>query len=639
MKERLEPGDHPEDSSDEVTRVLRETFSNEVPERLDQRMTAMLSNFRQDLEHHPYVQRLRAKEDRTALSRPWPFFINAGRFALLASAVFLLFVFLESMFVGKGAPTWADIAERFRSVKSYSVVIYAKEDTFSTPEQYELWVHSDGRKRMRAGSRVLFATDEEVTRVFDLENRRETEPEVQSVQILQVMGAKGGFSLETLMEAFCGDWIESTPMINAEAVISEDLVVFDVGQPGSPDWLRVWALRESRLPVQMRGWEPKDGECVDFFFSYSAEQPSEFFDPDAFATKLQDPTQSKWSLAYASLDDPGGRQVQSNSIHEEGAFSTVTTTLDGKPWSLGEHRGKAILVGFWNTGSGFDSEDWWKETHAEFGNRDDFVMVGVALDPEAEPVRRYVESEGIKWLQLHEPGKGYKNSLSQAFGNAGGSSTWLIWKSGEIERLGHGGAQVRAALTGLSYETHSDLTWRISHRIGDGNGMTKDEVRNLCGPPNKIEPQAEGETWLYSLVKRDQSKTYEVSLTFDRSGKNTNLISQHRILNAAVAKISISEDYWGREIGPKLDRELLRKDYKYGVAMVAKRGNTWTVIGGGHPWTEVEPGKEYLRQMEPGSYDFSMVISDKQTFENVQEIPLRAGVELAAGETREVRFD
>ncbi|MCG3195980.1 MAG: hypothetical protein HUU16_13355 [Candidatus Omnitrophica bacterium] len=639
MNEHLESADHPEDSSDEVTRVLRETFSNDIPEGLDRRMTAMLSSFRKDLEHHPYVSRLRAKEARSMPSWPWPSFLNAGKLALLGAVVFLLFVIVESTFVGKGVPTWADIEERFRSVKSYSVVIYAREDTFAPTIQYELWVNSDGRKRLRTGSQVLFATGEEVTRVFDLENRRETKPEVQAVQILRFMAAKGGFSLETLMRAFSGDWVESTPKVNADAVISEDLVVFDVEQPGSPDWLRVWALRGSRLPIQMRGWEPKDGECVDFFFSYSAEQPSEFYDPEAFATKLQDPTQSKWGLAYASLDDPGGRQVQSDSINEECAFSTVTMTLDGKPWSLGEHRGKAILVGFWSTDSGFDYEDWWKETYAEFGDREDFVMVGVALDLEAGPVRDYIRAKGIKWVQLHEPGKGYKNSLSQSFGVTGGSSTWLIWKNGEIEPLGHGGDQVRAALLGLSYETHSDLTWRISHRIGDGKGMTKDEVRNLCGPPDKIEPQVEGETWLYELEKQDHSKTYEVSLTFDGSGKNTNLISQHRILNAAVATISISEDYWARAIGPKLDRGLLLKDHKYGVAMVAKRGNTWAVIGGGHPWTEVEPGKEYLRRLDPGAYDFSIVISDKQTYQNVQEIPLREGVELVAGETLEVRFE
>jgi len=353
---------------------------------------------------------------------------------------------------------------------------------------------------------------------------------------------------------------------------------------------------------------------------------------------LQDATVDKPSLAYAFLKDPGGRQVQSKSINELLAYSTVTRTLNGEPWSLGDHRGKVALVGFWDTAHGFDYEQWWKETYKEFGDRDDFVMVSVALDAEAEPVRNYCENKGIGWLQLHEPGKRYKNTLYQAFGADPTRTLWLIWKNGEMERLQNGGSQVRAALLGLTYETQWDIAWRISHRNGEGNGMTREEARSLCGEPDVIDSKGEYETWSYKLPSEDETAVSDVTLSFDSEGKNTNHTSQRRILNPAVAKVSINESYWKNQIEPKLDRGLLQQGDKYGIAILAKSGNKGVIIGGGHPWNEVEPGKEYLRPMNPGTYDFYIVVSDKQTFQAAQEILLRERVDLATGE-REVRFD
>jgi len=57
-------------------------------------------------------------------------------------------------------------------------------------------------------------------------------------------------------------------------------VVFDVELPGTPEWVRIWALRESRLPVRIRVWDPRDGETTDAVFEYSREQADEFFDPE-----------------------------------------------------------------------------------------------------------------------------------------------------------------------------------------------------------------------------------------------------------------------------------------------------------------------------------------------------------------------
>ena len=113
--------------------------------------------------------------------------------------------------------------------------------------------------------------------------------------------------------------------------------------------------------------------------------------------------------------------------------------------------------------------------------------------------------------------------------------------------------------------------------------MTREEVSSLCGEPDVIGSKGEYETWSYKLPSEDETAVSEVSLTFDSQGINTNISSQRRILNPAVAKVSISESYWKNRIEPKLDRGLLRQDEKYGIAILAKSGKWVVIIGGGHP--------------------------------------------------------
>ena len=80
---------------------------------------------------------------------------------------------------------------------------------------------------------------------------------------------------------------EVTPNINSDAMISEDMLVFDLDSTISPEWMRIWALRESKLPVRLRMWDPRDGECMDVFVTYEKQQPAEFFDHQKYEQLLK----------------------------------------------------------------------------------------------------------------------------------------------------------------------------------------------------------------------------------------------------------------------------------------------------------------------------------------------------------------
>ena len=117
---------------------------------------------------------------------------------------------------------WASIAERFRSVPFFKATMYMKENALDRPVQIELWRNSQGLARIRYGNQIVFAKDGKVIQAFDLESKSQTEPHGMLVGILAMLGADK-FSLETVVQGISGgQLVNVTPLVNAEASISED---------------------------------------------------------------------------------------------------------------------------------------------------------------------------------------------------------------------------------------------------------------------------------------------------------------------------------------------------------------------------------------------------------------------------------
>jgi len=245
--------------------------------------------------------------------------------------------------VGVTTPAWADVAESFRSVPFFSAAIYIKEDVTAEPKQIELWMSRDGRARLRTGAQVIFGNRGKVAKAFDIKTRSEVEPDEHAGLLLEKLGAANEFSLDSVIKVIFGGKLEDvTPLINPDAVISRDMLVFDIQSTISPEWLRIWALRESRLPVQIKVWDPRNGDGTDVVFSYSKEQAGEFFDPNAFEGLLQSRrASSRVNLAYAYLKDPGGRQITPEDMFAESGFhmpeiAHVGITPEGAVWVIAD---------------------------------------------------------------------------------------------------------------------------------------------------------------------------------------------------------------------------------------------------------------------------------------------------------------
>ena len=263
------------------------------------------------------------------------------RYAAAAVIVIGALIGMQHLTEGLTTIAWADVAERFRSVPFFSAAIYIKDDVTAEPKQIELWMSREGKARLRTGTQVIFGDQGKVIKAFDIKTRSAVEADEHAGFLLGKLGAAHEFSLDSVIKVISGGKMEDvTPLINPDAVISQDMVVFDIQSTISPEWLRIWALRQSRLPVRIRVWDPRDGDGTDVVFSYSTGQSAEFFDPNAFDAMLKEAsTKSRISVAYAFLKDPGGRSVTPEDIFEKSGYhiplvKRAGMTKEGVFWVL-----------------------------------------------------------------------------------------------------------------------------------------------------------------------------------------------------------------------------------------------------------------------------------------------------------------
>ena len=264
-----------------------------------------------------------------------------GKLALAAAALMMFAVLLNR---DGQSVAWAQVVEKFRSVPFFSASIYIKVDgAASEPKQMEVWMSRDGRSRLRVGKQVIFGKNGKVTKAFDITTRSQTKPDDMAAFFLQKLGEADELSLDSVIKVmFRGEMQEVTPLINPNAVISQDVVVFDVDIPHTPEWVRIWALRESRLPIRLKIWDPRNGDSTDAIFEYSREQADEFFDPNAFEKLTHSPKAiSRVAFAYAYLKDPGGKQITPEDMFKKSGYHMpeikhAGITPDGAVWVIAD---------------------------------------------------------------------------------------------------------------------------------------------------------------------------------------------------------------------------------------------------------------------------------------------------------------
>jgi hypothetical protein len=272
--------------NDGAWKAVHEALSTEVPEHLEKQLKKTLNAFRQDMREHPYVRRLERhgfplRRKLIFFSRPWvrPFLLAGMGLAVVIVGGFLI--------LGNNPPTWAQVQERFGSMPFFTASIYTRDvkiadyplNPLVEPKLVELWAGYGNRIRIRSGSKVTFADKGEILNTFDLITRSEADTDGITYFIVNKLGKSDTISLDSMLmvenplapehipEWFSKEWkskewsssrlVDTTPLVISDPVASKELVVFDheFGYPGTKGApARVWALRDSRLPIRVVIW-------------------------------------------------------------------------------------------------------------------------------------------------------------------------------------------------------------------------------------------------------------------------------------------------------------------------------------------------------------------------------------------------
>ncbi len=320
------------ESNHPVDELLRDVLASSTPLDVEKRTEKHFTSLQKELAQ-------KAVNNKKTLFSSFRQFRFAWASAGAACCVLMLILVIGIL--SHSTLTWADVKERFKAVRYFSATVYITENPLRSPEKIELWMGHGGKSRLHHEGKVYFSDQGKLLKAFHLTSGQEFKPEKHSKAfgILKTLGKMEKFSLDELLKTFCGEKTFSPPLSNADASIAKDLTVFDINNNRTPEWVRLWVLKNSGLPLRLRMWDPRNADTMDILFDYMKEQPDSAFDPDQFQQTALQLSQGRTNRIYAGIKDPGGQMMTPEDIFQKTGYhmpdlKEIGMTKDGVVWVL-----------------------------------------------------------------------------------------------------------------------------------------------------------------------------------------------------------------------------------------------------------------------------------------------------------------
>ena len=207
--------------------------------------------------------------------------------AAAAVIVIAVFIGIEQFDTKSSSVVWADVAERLESVPFVNITIYLC-DPSNKKKKIEIWRSADSRIRAHEGNKVFFTNfskDKNKFTIFDRTTKKPVNDDENLPSFIRrLCSNEGRFSLDTLTKSFPSDVKGIIPLETADTAASNEIVLFRAkAKEIPPEALKIWTLRESKLPIRFFV-RPSEG-YFDLFFDYSEQKDAAFFDPVVFTNQ------------------------------------------------------------------------------------------------------------------------------------------------------------------------------------------------------------------------------------------------------------------------------------------------------------------------------------------------------------------